>query len=452
MRRSESSRIEKTARRQRLWITLLMGVLCLFLTACSGNSGNDSAGNQGGDGDNPQAVTGEPGTEKTKKNRAFFDYFMCSAMVTETFAFLPARNGGGARYFDVASRTDVLFCFEPNCEHQGWKLDPWKNTWYGDHCAAHSLGNDAFYLTDECGYYFDWPNLIRTDRQGLNQKTIGKVDEPLDFQIFELYTDEYYCSAFTIAYEHTQVTEPSGEVTWRMGERLEKEVAGIVVVSLTDGSSRIIFRDGEHYNERVTDLYEYEGHLYFNEFYIDVPFESLRQCNDDRSDWQEVDLENRKYQHVVLYDYDFASGELRKIFQRDGDGHGFRFGDGYILQQSDNITGEDAKLYRMDGELICDLPWAVSDCVMTDGTPILSSWDSGVAKYRMYDIEKGEVLREVDVPDGSFGLRTAVGDSYYGMVAGNWSDGTHAAYIAAEDFWSGAFDRAVVFHVGPEEE
>ena len=106
----------------------------------------------------------------------------------------------------------------------------------------------------------------------------------------------------------------------------------------------------------------------------------------------------------------------------------------------------------MDGELICDLPWAVSDCVMTDGTPILSSWDSGVAKYRMYDIEKGEVLREVDVPDGKFGLRAAVGASYYGMVSGNWSDGTHAAYIAAEDFWSGAFDRAVVFHVGPEEE
>ena len=126
MRRMESCRGGKTAARQRLWITLLMGVLCLLLTACSGNSGNDSAGNQDGDGDNPRAVTGEPGGEKTKKKRAFFDPFMCSAMVTETFAFLPAGNGGGARYFDVASRTDVLYCFEPNCEHQGWKLDPWK--------------------------------------------------------------------------------------------------------------------------------------------------------------------------------------------------------------------------------------------------------------------------------------------------------------------------------------
>ena len=140
------------------------------------------------------------------------------------------------------------------------------------------------------------------------------------------------------------------------------------------------------------------------------------------------------------------------IFRRDDLGTGFRFGDGFILEYSDHISGDGAKLYRMDGELIREMPWKVSDSKHTDGTPILSTWESGVTKYRMYDIDKDEVLREIDIPDGVFHLGVAAGNSYYGMVSGNWSDGLHAAYIAADDFWSGAFDRTVVFHVGPEDE
>ena len=436
--------------KRHLRTALLVMFLCVLLTACSGNGGNGGNVSGGSGEDGNESLT--PTEPTKKKERVFFDSFMCNATMTESYAFLPARNGGGARYFDVASRTDVLFCFEPNCEHLGWKLDPWTNTWHGDHCAAQSLGRNSFYLTDECGYYFDSPNLIRTDRQGLNQKTIATVDEPFEIQMYELYTDEYYCSTFGIAYEHINDTESRGEVTWLVGDPLEKRISGVVMVSLTDGSSRYVFRDGEHYDTSVTDLYEYENHLYFVDYYCDVPFDSLRQYNDDMSDWQEVDRENQKHRHAELYDYDIATGELRMIFRRDDLGTGFRFGNGFILEYSDHISGDGAKLYRMDGELIREMPWKVSDSMHTDGTPILSTWESGVTKYRMYDIDKDEVLREIDIPDGVFHLRVAVGNSYYGMVSGGWSDGMHVAYIAAEDFWSGACDKAVVFHVGPEDE
>lgn len=451
---------------KRFRMILFVVIFCLLLTACGGNSKNNNTGldennnteNDGGDRDNPKTSTGKTGTEnsgsgKMMKNRAFFDPFLHNAMMTEAFVFLPALNGDGARYFDTASRTDILFCFEPNCEHRGWRVDSFTGIGSGDHCAAHSLGGgNVFYLTDEYGYYFQWPNLVRTDRQGLNQKTIAKVDEPLDFQFYELYTDEYYCSTVSITYEHTQSTEDNGEVFWWIGEQLEKAIAGVITISLKDGSSRFIFRDDEHYDATVSDLYAYDDHLYFIETYLDAPFESLLQINEDGSNWQEVELDHREHMHAVLYDYDFANGELRKIFQRDNSDRVFRFGDGYILEQSDSITGDGAKLYRLDGELIRELPWKVSNRVQTDGTPILTSWDSGVTKYRMYDIATGEVLKEIDASDDQFNLDVAVGNSYYGMVSGNWSGGMRLAYISAEDFWSGAFDRGVVLGVDSDNE
>ncbi|MBR5712976.1 MAG: hypothetical protein IKX54_05205 [Lachnospiraceae bacterium] len=444
--------------RKRFLIILIVGVLCVLLCACGGGGKNGSNGNDSSDGKN-SSVGGEndqqlPGGE-SKKTRAFYDPFAFGMMMTETYAFIPAKNECGARYFDVASRTDVLFCFEPNCEHIGWRMDV-KGNWYGDHCASRSLGSGAFFLADDCGYYFSWPELIRTDRQGLNQKTVAKFGEPLDFQLFELYTEEDYFTSVRLSYEHIPVDEADGSVSWIQGDRLEKEASGIVRISLSDGSGSFIFKDSDHYNASVVDLYAYQNHLYFCNHYLDVPFETLVQYNDDASNWEEVVLDQRKHSHMELYDYDIASGELHMILRRDGDRGDriadFRFGDGYFLETRDTLTGEGGRLYTLSGEIIRDLPWAVGDRAATDGTPIFKTWDSGVTKYRMYDIEKNEVLRELDVPDGTFNLNVAVGNSYYGLAAVSGSDGYQAAYIAAEDFWNGAFDRLVVFHYGPENE
>lgn len=429
-----------------LQMVLLCLLLCLLAAACSGDEGNGSDSGDGSGG-----ITAEPGkpTEAVKNSRAFFDPFLNNMTMTEKYAFIP-RGSVGARYFDVASRSDVLFCFEPNCEHQGLRYDDRQKN-VGDHCAAWCVGDSVFYLTGDYGYYFQWPNLVQTDRQGMNQKTIGKVDEPLDSQFYQLYTDQYYFTTAQICYEHTKVEEEDGSERWLLGDRLEKEIGAVVMMSLTDGTSKFIFRDEGHYSGCVSDLYEYQNHVYFINTYLDVPFESLRQTNADRTDWLEVDIENSKHFYVELYDYDIAADELKLILRRDKQRTGFRFGDGYILQFVDGYSEEGPKLYKMNGEFLADLPWSVGDRIITDGTPIFTYWKDNVRTLRMYDIEKGEVLREIIVNDGEFNLHVAVGDSYYGTAYSG--DGTcRMAYIAAEDYWNHAFDRAVLFKTHPGDE
>ena len=421
--------------KKRLRAAALGLLLCLVLTSCKG-SGNGT--------EQPKGAS--------KNARVFFDPFMGNATMSESFAFIPNLNNTGAQYFDAASRTAVLFCFEPNCEQIGPKSDFATGENIGDTCASKCLGSHAYYLTEDAGYYFEWPNLVKTDRQGLNQKTIATVEEPIDFVEYEWYTNEYYAATVMINYAHTKVVAADGTVTWLQGEPLEKRISGVIMVSLKDGSSRFIYRDEDRYDSIVTDLYEYQNHLYFVGAYLDAPYESLRKYNADMSDWGEVDLENQKHLHLELYDYDIARGKLTMIRKSDGEGYGYRFGDGYLLQYANPLTGEGSMLYRLNGEVLCELPWKVTDRVITDGTPILTSWDSGAATYRMYDTDKKEVLREISISGGRFGLSVAVGDSYYGHMYTSWSNGNlEPAYISAEDFWNGEFDKAIVLSRPPEE-
>jgi hypothetical protein len=428
--------------KKRFRITALCLLFCLMLTACKDDKGN---GSTPGTGTTPGNGTAKQMGASTE-TRVFFDPFSFDMTMSESFAFVPAYGDTGAQYFDTASRTEILFCFEPNCEHKAPRYDNLTGEMTGSHCAAKSLRGRAYYLTADAGYFFSWPNLVKTDRQGLNQKTIATVEEPIDFIEYEIYTDKYYAATAMISYEHTKVNNSDGSVTWMQGAPLEKEVAGILLVSLTDGSSKLIFRDDEHYDALTTDLYEYQNHLYFVETYLDVPFSSLPQVSDDTDNWEEIELERRPHFTMELYDYDLATGKLTMVHRSAGEGYGFRFGDGFILQYRDSITGEGSMLYRLNGDVWTGLPWEVSDRVMTDGTPIFSSYESGVTTYRMYDPDKKELLHEIAVSDGKFRLSVAAGNSYYGSVSVSWSNGLQPAYITAEDFWNGNFDGAVILH------
>ena len=416
-----------------------------ILTSCGKNNGTKP-------GDTNQTNTeNEATSDKTAKE--FFDLYSNSATMTKDFAFIPAVNGGGARYFDAASGVDVLFCFDPNCQHLGPRYDLYSGENMGDNCVAYQLGYCAFSLREDGGYFFRWPEMIHTDREGKNRKVIATVDEPIDFQHYEVFTKEQYFTECTICYDHIKQTAEDGTVQWLLGDRLEEQIAQVLRVSLTDGSSEVIFRDAEHHDAAVVNLYVYDNHLYFEDCYLDIPFAEMEMTKDDGSDWEEVARRNSVHYYVDAYDYNIATGELRQLFQTGGENcMSFYFGPGVILGvPSEYKEGEhNGVLYDMNGELIRTLPWVVSDMIITDGNPIFTYWHDGVQHVWEYDVAKDTILREVDYKDGEgFRLRVAIGTSYYGGVMSQ--DGSLSiGYIRADDYWNGKYENAVIFHQGRE--
>jgi len=439
---------------------LLLVLATLLLAGCgngkNGTPGQGTPGNGTGPDNGPTGVPGGDVTEDEeykKRLHVFNDIFSGGGTFAEDWAFLTARNGGGARYFDVASRTDVLYCFDPSCEHKGPTWSAAQKTVVNDNCPAYNLGNMDFSLREDCGYYFEWPNMVKTDRQGMNQKVIGTADEPMDFYYAELYTEDHWFTSTTICYEHTKVQDADGTERWVMGDRLEKQIAGIYMMSLKDGKGKFIFKNGEDYSSSTTSIYVYDGHLYFTHHSWDLPFDQLPHPKEDGSDWEEFALEQGKHVRVAIYDYNIATDELTKIWERDGKDEyvgEIRFGNGFILQAANATLGVPAALYNLKGEFIRELPFAAGELVCTDGTPIFQVWADGRYTYIMYDVEKDQILRQTSFGESGFVLHIAAGKSYYGLVNGAWEDGMHRAYISEEDFWNNNLENKVVFHVGRE--
>ena len=430
---------------------LFVLVFMILVAGCSGNSGQNSADGQPNRREEDPYVSSDPkGKNETGKKsdnpKAFWPYRLTNTMVTEEFAFLPPIACGARRFFDVASGQDVVYCFEPNCEHHAPHYDVASRKMLDDTCTAYHLGERAFFLQKEAGYYYSDPCLYRTDREGRSQKVIAKIEEPLEHRWEELYTQSQYVLTYTNDYEYRLVQSGDGTV-WVPGETVgEKREAGVVMVSLTDGKYSFIYRSSEQYSSWTENLYEYDGHLYFDCHYLDVSENSLPSIIDDyEKNIVQYREEYKKHIHYEIYDCDLTTGEIRMILKVDHPVGEIGFGEGFFFVFADyNYPEYPAVLYRMDGSIIRELTVPAQRMAMSDGpVVVLHVFDNGVSYY-LYDTETDEILNRMEVSSyGTFDLVATLGDSYYGNTHGK--DGLVIAWIRKEDFWNREFSKAVKF-------
>ena len=99
-------------------------------------------------------------------------------------------------------------------------------------------------------------------------------------------------------------------------------------------------------------------------------------------------------------------------------------------------------LFRMNGERLREIEGTVNNVALCDGDVILQCYEDGQTVYRLYDPLNNSAVREIRSAKDSVLLLAAIGESYY--VSLQKETGTETAFLGKEDFWSGAFDRAVV--------
>ena len=415
----------------RLCVLLAMVfALCIVMSACESDGTNTPSDTTEPtlSGDTPHSDTNE-----TSK-RAF--YSENGAMYTEDYVFY--FRDGFVRYFDAESRSGIVYCFHPECEHK----PAYRDAQSGEivyTCPANSIGDQGIVLRKEGVYYLSnpvVPTLMYADLKLENRREVSMAENPCGTVLFYLYTEKDYFVAYIDVNEYIRRESDSGEAEWIIGEPLEEKIVGVYRMSLDGKTQESVFQSAGNYNNVINDLYEYRGHVYFTHIYWDVPLSELPSPYDDYSRYEN---EMAKHKHACIYDYDVEHGSLNCVLSEESGNYNYSFFDGYILRWTTEES--PAILYRMNGDCIRELEGDVLDGVRSDGGMILHYTENDSPCYRMYDPEKDSVLREV-VLTGKVLLRVAVGDSYYVYVPNGNS--LAMAYISAEDFWNGDIDKATV--------
>lgn len=356
-------------------------------------------------------------------------------VLSEKYAlFSEYRDQGSCtlHMFDVSLKTKVLYCFDPGCEHKPSRHNISSGEKISDGCIAYDLGGRVFSLRDDCGYYFQYPELIRTDAEGKNRKTIATVDAPYAaLEQRELYTSDFYFRQYVCVNELIKQTDSNGNVSYVFGSTLQKQKVGIIGVSLENGEVRDVFSADDLYDLTILNLAQYQNHLYFTCIGLDVPYSTLPDAIEDPEAYVAAQKEHNINR---VYDYDITEDRLTEISGVDASS-GIDFINGYMVKLSEQ--GEPAQLLDMSGQYIRDLPFAAHRLVRSNRNLIAQIVIDGKNMYYFYDTENDTLLKSVEMKGGSqMYLLGAVGDSYYG------SRNNQFYYISAEDFWNGAFELA----------
>ncbi len=396
-----------------LILALLM--LAIICTGCSEKS--DKNGEQGN-------------TVSIQSERVFYN--IPGMMVTEKFALY--RKDGLLRYFDTSTTQSIVYCFEPNCDHQAAPIDLATGLKQGEDCPAYAMGSGVVSLHDNRSYFFLEPDsLYRADRELKSRQLLVKINEPIGLITGELYAENEYFAAYCNEWEYTRIQSADGTVQWIPGDRAERRTCGVYRISLEDGTATCVLKIAEQYESFVLRMYAYDKKVYFLVSASDMPTESLPAPEEN---WEKYAIELAKHHIITVYGYDIESGSLQKILS-DQPGGEIWFCDGFMVREA--IDNQPAMVFRMNGEFVRDLDFDISGVACGDGEIVLWTW-SDTLTYRAYEPESGAVLRTVTFSkDREFQLRTIIGGSCYGYI----NHGQTLAFIRTEDFWSGATEKAI---------
>jgi len=415
-------------------LLVLFFLACLLFTAC-GKNGEKNASKEP-----------VPSGEQASSEGVFVcDAFFQEGFLTENYVLYHA-NDFQMRFFDVASNTDMVFCFDPSCEHiqekrsrTGELLEEGCVSYNYSRYPVMFLGGNCYFLNEETG------EVICSDQQGANRKVIGTIPQYiLPYSVF--FANDTIFVTYAISYEMIETRGKNGEAQWIIGNPKPKSTCGIVAIDLKTGQYREL-QEIEEYSAVIQE-YDVRGdHLYYQLCYMDIPYISPNLETEDPSLIpEEMTVENyweelRKHGWMDIYDYTISTGELRMILKHQ-QGENVEFCKDFFAVEEGKITG----LYRYTGERFRELDFSMTNGVRSDSGLACRKGDSFV----LIDENTGDIVKTSPIPSNAFIPYAIIGNSCYGRL--KKAEKTLPCYIATEDFWNGAFDRAVVFHVGPEDE
>lgn len=372
--------------------------------------------------------------------------YTAAASLTEKYALYHSNNGQ-LRIFDANSKTDIVFCFNPGCEHEREKRTI-TGELLKEGCPSYNYSSWAVFLDgDSCVFLRDNGEVIRSDRQGENRRVIATIPSYLSIGTNDVFYAGNSMFIYTaMHYEITEMKDSNGNSQWAIGDTKDTQDCRLIRVDLTDGKITEVFQK-EAYNAIICKHDVRGEHVYFECFYLDIPYvgPNLETYGPSHSIPEGMTVENyweemSKHRFVDIYDYDIATGELRMILSGQNNKDAVVFGRDFFALTEDN---KSTMLYHYDGQPYLQLDCAVTVGVLTDEHLVCHGQENG--EYLMINEENGEILKRVQMPENTINLEAIIGDSCYGIV--NGPDGWGAGYISAEDFWNGKIENAIPFNV-----
>ena len=260
------------------------------------------------------------------------------------------------------------------------------------------------------------------------------------------YADNTMFVSTIMNYEIIEMKDSDGKSKWTIGDTKDTQDCRLIRINLTDGKITEVFQK-ETYNAYIPRRDVRGGHVYFDCFYLDIPYvgPNLETYGPSQSIPEGLTVENYweempKHRFVDIYDYDIVTGELRTILSGQNNKDAVVFGRDFFALTEDN---KSTVLYHYDGQPYLQLDRAVTSGVRSDEHLVCHGQENG--EYLMINEESGEILKRVQVPANSINLEAIIGNSCYGLI--NGPNGWGAGYISAEDFWNGKIENAVGFDV-----
>ena len=428
--------------------------LSLILTSCRTNEVVQTTVDDGSsiitiEEDSSQAKTTKDDVDNSSGRTFVSDSFNCS-FYTEDYA-LHYSNHGRLQIFDVKTKEDHVYCFDPGCEHKRGKRSITGEVLEAG-CIAYELSSSTIMPQDDnCYFMKDTGEVIRSDLQGMNQRAIGSLPPYLNYNnahdIF--YSKDSLFVIFDLPYEMIEVKDENGESSWIVGGMKDKETRGIIQIDLNNGTRSEVF-SAEDYNSYLSQTDVRGDHMYFAYWYCDIPYMDMFGETYGRTIPEELkglspeeyreELNKRRW--VDVYDYNISTGELTASLKHKHVEEGnIVFCDGFFaLSEDENSSG----LYRYDGERFGELDFMIQGLVRSDRHLICCS-NKKPGEYLQIDENTGEVLKRIKTPVsyGDFLPRVIIGESCYGLLNKN---GVMAeGYVPASDFWNGDITNAVQF-------
>ena len=420
---------------------LLVLLFCSMMVLSSCKNGNQKKADDSND------ETQLSGDVSPKVGNGSFVYAKgINTVFTDGFTIYSQGTGNGEtqiRLFDASSRTDIPYCFRPECEHNPPSYDD-DGQIVGEVCPSYAFPGDTVLLQGDYLYSFGFPYLYRFDRRGENEKIICEVDmpQPIVWQVMFSKTDAYVLYYYFLEYEQT--TDSGGHIIWLPGEPRDDRITGILHISLVDGSYEDITPKSDCKYRDVLNFRVEDDGLFF--YYCDTDEDEM-VTNDMETDAERYAWRAEHQWHTVYY-YNAKTKETRTILSKKGTWD-YSFGDGFIVE-TEAIEEENRRRTILNPEGInirkLDEDRKYVTFVDSDKGLIYSYYvpETKSYVYCIYNLTTGEEERQVTAPM-TFRVQAAAGDSYYGFDADSpYGPGRPIQFwISKEDFWAGRFDQAV---------
>lgn len=335
--------------------------------------------------------------------------------------------------FNTESHQSMPYCFDSGCEHHPDKMSLDGTEVLEEGCPAYDYSQQSVFIHGEHMYFFMDRCLYRADLTGMNRQLICSLTKP--YTMSErgdcIYTDEALYIPYVLCNELILKTDGSAE-EWVLGEKKEKQEAGLLRIPFSGEEEKVIFHSDEYYDMQVVNIWRHDGCICFQVIGRDCPYSIIQKEAGDDFDLQALMTVDLSHSFTEAYDYVVKTGEIKSIaYEKPTHGGFYFFSDVYgIIQDSGKL-----ELHRYSGEMTAETEIPFSG-VISDRYVI--GYNADNHKGVLLNQEDGKVIKTSPLTWEDFLLEVVVGDSFFGHV------GLTRAYLSAEDYWSGNTEGIVL--------